>query len=374
MMIAKVPVTAVTYGGYVNVSRQDIDWTQPQIMDIVISDLAGVYAQETEDVARRRARRRQRPPRPRRRSRPGPHTAAGRSPASIWTAAGTVYAATKGQGRLIIAVAAGHARAGRADVRADQPAERPVDRLLSAGNFGQGAIGIDLRDHRSSCRPQLAAGTMIVASTAAAEVYEDRVGALQVVEPSVLGVQVAYAGYFAPLVVEATGRSSEDREDPLMAGEQFDDPNRQAVGLDPAWVEGTGGEAGEAPEPQAAAQAAEELPEKLPGQHAGLDELAHERGYEWSRDDLTVAEKQAELGGGWLTDGHLQRPGRQQLAGRCLPRSRLLRGRRLGAAAPRRPRHGRHREPGGEHIAAAGDVRVGGDRPDDQQHVGDRMG
>jgi hypothetical protein len=36
-------------------------------------------------------------------------------------------------------------------------------------------------------------------------VYEDRVGSLQVVEPSVLGVQVAYAGYFASLVMEANG-------------------------------------------------------------------------------------------------------------------------------------------------------------------------
>src|SRR4029077_17086221 len=48
------------------------------------------------------------------------------------------------------------------------------------------------------------AGTIIVMSTAAVEVYEDRIGSLQVVEPSVLGVQVAYAGYFAPLVLEPT--------------------------------------------------------------------------------------------------------------------------------------------------------------------------
>ena len=33
-------------------------------------------------------------------------------------------------------------------------------------------------------------------SSAAVEVYEDRIGSLQVVEPSVLGVQVAYAGYY----------------------------------------------------------------------------------------------------------------------------------------------------------------------------------
>jgi hypothetical protein len=34
-----------------------------------------------------------------------------------------------------------------------------------------------------------------------------------------------------------------------VTGEQMDDPNRQAVGLDPAWVEGSGGDAGEQPEP-----------------------------------------------------------------------------------------------------------------------------
>jgi len=53
----------------------------------------------------------------------------------------------------------------------------------------------------------MAADTILVASTAAAEVYEDRIGSLQVVEPSVLGVQVAYAGYFAALVIEAAGLS-----------------------------------------------------------------------------------------------------------------------------------------------------------------------
>jgi HK97 family phage major capsid protein len=48
MLISKQTVTANTYGGYVNVSRQDIDWTQPSIMDIVINDLAGKYGVVTE--------------------------------------------------------------------------------------------------------------------------------------------------------------------------------------------------------------------------------------------------------------------------------------------------------------------------------------
>ena len=52
--------------------------------------------------------------------------------------------------------------------------------------------------------PGLAAGTILVMTTAAAEVYEDRIGSLTVVEPSVLGIQVAYAGYFTALVIEDT--------------------------------------------------------------------------------------------------------------------------------------------------------------------------
>jgi hypothetical protein len=47
----------------------------------------------------------------------------------------------------------------------------------------------------------LDSGGAFLLSTAAIEVYEQRVGTLQVTEPSVLGVQVAYAGYFTPLTI-----------------------------------------------------------------------------------------------------------------------------------------------------------------------------
>jgi hypothetical protein len=67
----------------------------------------------------------------------------------------------------------------------------------------------------------------------------------------------------------------------------MDDPNKEAVGLEPSWA-GAGADA----EPKGKAGES-----KLPGQHAGLDDLAAERGHEWSSDDLTVAEKQQELGG-----------------------------------------------------------------------------
>src|SRR4029077_268081 len=51
MTSTKLTVPPVTLGGYVNVSRQAVDWSQPQVMDIIIQDLAAQYAILTEATA-----------------------------------------------------------------------------------------------------------------------------------------------------------------------------------------------------------------------------------------------------------------------------------------------------------------------------------
>jgi HK97 family phage major capsid protein len=198
MTIAKLPVTAVTYGGYVNVSRQDIDWSQPAIMDIVINDLAGYYAQVTETalgtalVAAATAGT----------DLPATPTGADVSGA-LWAAAAAVYTACKGQGRLICA-------APPSMLGLVGPLFAPINPTnaqstgFSAGQFGSGAMGA-VSGIEVVVSNGLAADEMLVLSSAAAEVYEDRIGSLQVVEPSVLGVQVAYAGYYAPLVINGAG-------------------------------------------------------------------------------------------------------------------------------------------------------------------------
>lgn len=202
MLISKIPVAAKTYGGYVNVSRQDMDWSNPGVMDIVINDLASVYAMLTEDVF-------------------GDALVAGATAAdasttlptgantaqqvasAIWAAAGKVYAGTKGQGRLLVIVSPDMLGLV-GPIFAPINATNAQSTGFSAGDYGQGAVGA-ISGITVVMSAQLAAGTILVATTAAAEVYEDRIGSLQVVEPSVLGVQVAYAGYFAPLILEATG-------------------------------------------------------------------------------------------------------------------------------------------------------------------------
>ena len=96
MTIAKLTATAATYGGYVNVSRQDIDWAQPSIMDTVIGDLASVYAKTTETVACAAAIAAA----PTSTTIPTGAATSAALTAALWKAAGEVFTATAGSGRV----------------------------------------------------------------------------------------------------------------------------------------------------------------------------------------------------------------------------------------------------------------------------------
>jgi HK97 family phage major capsid protein len=199
MLITKLTATAVTYGGYVNVSRQDVDFTQPGIMDIVINDLAAVYAQVTEAatgaalVTAATAGL----------GLPTGAITEAQITASLWDAAERIYTAVKGAGR----VAAFMPPALLGDIGPlfppipAQPSQSPG---LTAADFSTGLVG-NIAGIPIYVSSGVTANNILVLSSAAAEVYEDRIGSLQVVEPSVLGVQVAYAGYYVPMTIEATG-------------------------------------------------------------------------------------------------------------------------------------------------------------------------
>jgi hypothetical protein len=126
---------------------------------------------------------------------------------ALWTAVGNIYTATKGQGSVALLVQP--AKLGSwGSVFAPVNPQNAQSTGFRAGDFNQGLIG-----NVSGVPVYVSAGLStapattfgIVISTAAVEAYEQRVGALQVTEPSVLGVQVAYAGYFTPMIVETGG-------------------------------------------------------------------------------------------------------------------------------------------------------------------------
>jgi len=202
MIIDKIPLEGDTFGGYVNVSRQNIDWTVPQVLDIVIADLTSEYAFETEeatgiDLAAAAAA--------------GPALPADPTAQDIanalWAAAGLVFAnmwaARTPMGRLILAVAPDMLGL-LGPLFPGVNAQNAQSTGMSAGLFGEGPAP-SISGITPIVSGALAAGTALVISSNAVEAYEDRIGALQVVEPSVLGTQVAYAGHFALPILQATG-------------------------------------------------------------------------------------------------------------------------------------------------------------------------
>jgi HK97 family phage prohead protease len=44
-------VTKSVYGGYVKLSEEDIDWTEPEVLNLLVDDMARIYANQTDAVA-----------------------------------------------------------------------------------------------------------------------------------------------------------------------------------------------------------------------------------------------------------------------------------------------------------------------------------
>jgi hypothetical protein len=50
-VVSENQVTKGVYGGFVKVSEETIDWSQPEIVSLILDDMARAYAQATDDVA-----------------------------------------------------------------------------------------------------------------------------------------------------------------------------------------------------------------------------------------------------------------------------------------------------------------------------------
>jgi hypothetical protein len=122
---------------------------------------------------------------------------------AIWGAAGTVAAATKGQGRTVVALSPDQLGI----IGPIFPNVNPTNAFsggFQAADIASGQVG-SLSGLSVVMSAGLATDTILVFSTAAVRCFEARYGALQVVEPSVWGVQVGYAGDFDAVVIEPTG-------------------------------------------------------------------------------------------------------------------------------------------------------------------------
>lgn len=204
LKIEGIPFTKETLGGWLNVSRQDIDWTDPGAWNIIIADLQAEYAEESDALAAVTF-----------------NTGVTQSVTPIALADGdnvdawirALYAAA-----VMTATKNGTVRASvrrmpdtvftSLDMWGDLGAMLDIAAInkpgMRAGEAGADTFGGSILRFPRIMVPGLPTGTVIVGRRSRFEYYEERIGLLSAVEPRVLGVEVAYGGYMAAGFLDPT--------------------------------------------------------------------------------------------------------------------------------------------------------------------------
>ena len=193
-------VTKGTYGGYVNLSLQDEEWTDPAVVSLILDDMGRIYANTTDNVA-------------------ADNLLAGvtqsavltdpTSPAEwvsdIYAAASTILTNSNGNlpTHLFLSPNMYAALGQLVDTtgRPLFPEIGPMNALgtANASTFGGMAFGLVTVVDRN-----FAADTVIVGDPSGFEIFEQQKGALTLESPSTLSRVLSFHGYFATLMIDAT--------------------------------------------------------------------------------------------------------------------------------------------------------------------------
>jgi len=206
MVIAANTVTKTTVAGQVTLTMQDMDFTDPSSMNIILNDLAGEYLIKTDDIA-------------------ADALVAGK------TASGSTWTVTADNPTSLIDSLYDAAREitedsnyfpthlcvspdvwGKLGAQLDG-SKRPVLGYTTNGVIGQNSIGrvgglqytgMDVMGLQLVVDNNFASGTMLVCYAPGFEIYESQQGVLSLLNPSTLSRTFSYYGYFATFVAKSS--------------------------------------------------------------------------------------------------------------------------------------------------------------------------
>ena len=206
MVIASNTVTKTTVAGQVTLTMQDMDFTDPASMNLILNDLAGEYMIATDNIA-------------------ADNLVAGK------TASGSTWTVTADNPTSLINSLYDAAREIAEDsnffpthlcVSPDvweklgaqlDGSKRPILGYTTNGVIGQNSIGrvgglaysgMDVMGLTLVVDNNFAAGTMLVVYAPGYEVYEAQQGVLSLANPSTLSRTFSYYGYFATFVAKSS--------------------------------------------------------------------------------------------------------------------------------------------------------------------------
>jgi HK97 family phage prohead protease len=195
-------VTKNTYGGYVTISEQDLDWTDPAVLSLVLDDMGRIYANQTDDVAADALVA-------------GATTTAVLSDANllladkvvafVYDAAATILSASNGNLPTHLFVASDvFASLGKLSDTALRPLFPQTGPMNAYGSMSPASTESVAFGLRVVVDRNFAAKTMIVGDASGFEIFEQQKGAISIDNPSTLSRTIAFRGYFATLMIDPT--------------------------------------------------------------------------------------------------------------------------------------------------------------------------
>jgi hypothetical protein len=200
MVVFNNQVTKQIFGGYVNISEADIDWTDPAILSVVLDDMGRIYANATDNYAADTLVT-------------GASVTQNFTTANIgdpvtwvqWVAAaaGTILSSSNGNlpTHMFLSPGIWGDLLALSDT-ADRPLFPQVGPMNAFGNLAPGqyngnAFGLQVVVDRN-----FAPGTLIIGDASGYELFEQQKGAISIDSPSTLSRTIAFRGYFAALMID----------------------------------------------------------------------------------------------------------------------------------------------------------------------------
>jgi len=195
-------VTKQIFGGYVNVSEAELDWSDPAVLQVLLDDMGRIYANSTDNYA-------------------ADQLAAGATTTSNFTATSASDPAYWAS--WVAAAASGILTASNGNLpthmflhpgiwqdllalsdTADRPLFPQVGPMNAFGNLAPGqpngnAFGLSVVVDRN-----FPSQTLIVGDASGYELFEQQKGAISIDSPSTLSRTIAFRGYFAALMIDST--------------------------------------------------------------------------------------------------------------------------------------------------------------------------
>jgi len=195
-------VTKQAYGGYVTISEQDLDWTDPNVLSLILDDMGRIYANTTDNVAADNLASGA--------TTTSNFTAASVGDPAVWAAwvagaAATILSASNGNlpTHMFVAPGVWQDLLGLADT-ADRPLFPQIGPMNAFGNLTPGSASGNAFGLQVVVDRNFASGTLIVGCAPGFEIFEQQKGAISIDNPSTISRTIAWRGYFATLMIDAS--------------------------------------------------------------------------------------------------------------------------------------------------------------------------